>query len=90
LLIDFLRGKQSEPVRIAGNIPGEGFHLPHVSAEIANLIQRVPRGHLHGNFLFDIRDRHCHVEHMLFGMFERHAVMDRSVGCGAEREQNQE
>src|SRR5260370_42317376 len=60
----------------------ECFDLPHVAAEILNLVEGVPRRHLHGNFVHDIGNGHRHVEEMLFRMRKRHFVADGSAAGG--------
>src|SRR5258708_19928309 len=54
----------------------ERFDLPHVAAEILNLVEGIPCRHLHRDFVHDIGNGHCHVEEMLFRMRKRHFVSD--------------
>src|SRR5260370_19369481 len=68
----------------------ECFDLPHVAAEILNLVEGVPRRHLHGNFVHDIGNGHRHVEEMLFRMRKRHFVADGSAAGRASYEKKQE
>jgi hypothetical protein len=62
--------------------------LLEAAAEIADLIERIPCGHLQGEFAANVRNSHGDLKEM-FGRFgERDFVLNRRVRlCGGEREE---
>jgi hypothetical protein len=69
---------------------GKDRNILDVTAEVANLIERVPSRHFHGDFARDIGNGHRHMEEMLFRVCERHFVSDGGVARGAGQGKKQE
>ena len=70
-------------------LPSKRFHLLHVRAEIANLIQRVPSSQLDSDFTFDFGNRHRHVKQVPLWMFERNLILNCCFADCAKRQQGQ-
>src|SRR5271170_4676810 len=58
---------------------GKRRHLRDVTAEIADLIERVPGRHLHNDLVVHIGNRHGYRENMLFGVCQRNVVANRGL-----------
>src|SRR5437899_2403796 len=68
----------------------EGFHLLDVRAEIANLVEGIPRGPFNRDFSRNIGNGHGQVKQVPLGMFQRNAVVNRGVAGNAEHQQRKE
>ncbi len=69
VVLNFKRAVPSDPPRLLVHLfdrrsfrSGESFHLLHAFAEISNLVERIPRRHLHRYLTVHIRYGHRHVE----------------------------
>src|ERR1700674_176097 len=63
-------------------------YLLHMIAEITNLVESVPRGHLDRHPTGHIRNSHGYVKKMLFRMGQRHFITDGCVAGRAEYEKD--
>src|SRR5437879_3759081 len=55
---------------------GKCLHVLHVAAEVTNLIERIPRGHLNKHLARHIRNGHCHVERVSLWMIQAHDILN--------------
>ncbi len=65
-------------------VVGEGFDLLDVTAEVADLVKGVPRGHLEIHFAVDIGDFHRDAKEVLLWMGQRDGVVDCGGGWGGD------
>ena len=65
---------------------GRCLHLLHVTAEVANLVERIPRRHLHKHFASHIGNGHRYVEEMPLGMIQEDGILNCCSGRRTERE----
>src|SRR5216684_622459 len=63
---------------------GKRFHLLHVTAEVADLVERIPRGHPDNHLVRHIGNGHCHVEEVPLGMIQEDGVLNGCPGGRAE------
>jgi hypothetical protein len=64
-----------------------GFDLLNVTAEIADLVKGVPRGHLEFELVVNAGDFHGDVEKVLFRIGEGDFVADGGGGGGGEEQE---
>src|ERR1700721_372229 len=69
---------------------GGGGNALHMAAEIANLVEGVPGGHLKVHAVFHLGDFDGDVEEMLFGMRERDFVANFRIRRSGEKETSPE
>ena len=63
-----------------------GLDLLQVTAEIADLVKRIPRGHSNGDFAGHVGNGHRHVEEVPFGMIQENRVLNCCSSRSAERQ----
>src|SRR5260370_14289357 len=66
---------------------GKCFNLLYMTAEVTNLVERIPSGHAHEHFAGYVGNGHRHVEEMPLGMIQQDHVLNC---CSGRRTESQD